>query len=115
MIRVSLTASGNLPGTCSIQGPGVRPGLAEDYASRQRPPTMRTIAVATKWPTRRSRFPLVVKYPVNVGINAEERAPSANRSRVRFGIRNPTTNASLIGCHEQARDHHFANQTGEPA
>src|SRR5262249_59261737 len=64
--------------------------------SAHRPPTVMIRAVATRFASRAaSCLFFVVRYSVNVGTNADDRAPSANRSRVRFGIRKPKLKASI--------------------
>ena len=53
-------------------------------------------AFSTLLPSRHaSSLPCRVRWRVKVGTNAALIAPSANRSRTRFGIRNATMNASI--------------------
>ena len=53
---------------------------------------------------------------MNIGTNAAESAPSANRSRVRFGNREADTKRVEDGARaEHRREHDFANQPGDAA
>ena len=57
--------------------------------SAQNVPTTRMIAVATRLARRAaSSLLLFARYSVKIGTNADDSAPSANRSLVRLGIRN---------------------------
>jgi hypothetical protein len=58
------------------------------------PTTIRTAVVTRLARTAASLRLFVLRYWVKVGTNADESAPSAKRSRVRLGMRNPSRNAS---------------------
>ena len=67
----------------------------EDHAQRAHAPTTMIIAVATRFARRAASSLLrVARYSVKVGTKALDSAPSANRSRVRLGMRKPSMNAS---------------------
>ena len=96
MILVILTASSNLPGTWRNPSANrwTRTGL-KMTPKMQNEPTSRISAVATKFDkTAASLRPFCAKVWVKMGTNAEERAPSANRSRVKLGMRKPNRKAS---------------------
>ena len=97
MMRVMLMASWNLPGSASSHPGASRPtstGL-NTVPSTHSAPTIRITAVPTRLESSAaSFFPLVARYSVKVGTKAEESAPSANRSRVRLGMRKPREKAS---------------------
>src|SRR5438270_2748966 len=97
MIRVITTASANLAG--SERKPVARTVTsagAKTTPSAQIVPTTTMSAVATRFASSTTSLRLrVVRYSVKVGTNADERAPSANRSRVRLGMRKPRLNASI--------------------
>ena len=97
MMRVMVMASSNFPGI------GGRPSRRQKRDQRRAnatpsahtAPTTRITAVPTRLASSAASLrPLVARYCEKVGTNAEESAPSANRSRVRFGIRKPSENAS---------------------
>ena len=97
MIRVIVIASANFPGS-AVSQPGAssftNAGLNVTPRTH-RMPTMRITAVPTRFArcaASSRRFP--ARYCEKVGTNAEESAPSAKRSRVRLGMRNPSENAS---------------------
>ena len=96
MMRVMRTASSNLPGTSAY--PGARrctsTGAKMMPAAHTTPTTMIS-AVATRLTSRTASSLLRwLRYSLKVGTKALDSAPSANRSRVRLGIRNPSMNAS---------------------
>jgi hypothetical protein len=97
MMRVSAMARENLPGSAVAQPGASSPtsaGLNTAPKMHTRP-TIRITAVAARLESSAaSFFPLVERYSVKVGTKAEDRAPSAKRSRVRFGMRKPRENAS---------------------
>ena len=96
MMRVSSTASSNLPGTCSNPGAISRTSCGvRTIPATHRAPTTSSRAVATTLDSSRAaRLSLPARYSVKIGTKAEERAPSANRLRVRLGMRIPSRNAS---------------------
>jgi len=90
MMRVSETVSSSLPGT-SAYAPAnaVVIGPAKTIPATTMSPVARSSALTTRFPSRQARSrPSFVSVRVNVGTNAALIAPSANRSRTRFGIRN---------------------------
>src|ERR1035438_542172 len=99
MMRVSSTASSNLPGTA--RNPGASRATScglKIMPSAHTAPTTRTSAVATTFESSAaSRFPLPVRYWAKTGTKAEEKAPSANRLRVRLGMRKAIWKASFEG------------------
>src|SRR5579885_3081270 len=96
MMRVMVTASSNFPGTAEKPGANRRTSAgAKIMPAAHRLPTSTISAVATRFARRAaSALPRVARYSVKVGTKALESAPSANRSRVRLGMRNPSMNAS---------------------
>ena len=94
--RVIFTASSNLPGTWRYPSAirWTRTGL-KITPKIQNEPTSKISAVATRFDkTAASLRPFWAKVCVKMGTKADESAPSANRSRVRFGIRKPSRKAS---------------------
>ncbi len=80
-------------------------------------PTTMISAVATRF-TRRAASSLLrlARYSVKVGTKALESAPSANRSRVRLGMRKPEHERVVDQARaEQPRHHAFAHQAGDAA
>ncbi len=96
IVRVMVTASSSFPGTSAKCGTSHRTSCgAKIIPAAHRLPTTIISAVATRFANRAaSSLVRVDRYSVNVGTKALDNAPSANRSRVRLGMRNPSMNAS---------------------
>ena len=96
MMRVIFTASSNLPGTWRNPSASKRTSVGLKMTpNTQTTPTIRISAVATRFErTAASLLPFCESVCVKMGTKAEDRAPSANRSRVRLGMRNPSRKAS---------------------
>ena len=97
MIRVIVTASSNLPGVFLNPGRNQRDQLRAQQNPEQADSSRQSQSepMATRFAsTRASSRGFVDRYCVNIGTKAAESAPSANRSRVRFGIVKPIRNAS---------------------
>src|SRR5262245_29418359 len=96
MMRVRLAVSADFPGMAA--NPGAIASTsdgASQIPSRQSPPTITAIALVTRLARRHAAAsPSRSKHCVNVLTNAAESAPSANRSRSRFGMRKAVMNAS---------------------
>ncbi len=92
MIRVHRTASSCLPGVSSNPSPSTptTAGAARTPISVIAP-TITSTAPITAFASRIAcSRPWLRSVSANVGTNAEESAPSANRSRSRLGMRKPT-------------------------
>ena len=95
--RVRKTVSSNLPGTARY-APANRPtrGSAKMMPRTTSAAVITMRPLITRFPRRHAdSFPAVVRWRVNVGTNALLIAPSANRSRTRFGTRKATLYASV--------------------
>ena len=88
MMRVSITVSSSLPGTAAyFAANAVVMGQAKTRPIATTASVANTRALITILPRRHARSrPSRVSVRVNVGTNAALIAPSANRSRTRFGI-----------------------------
>ena len=99
--RVSSVVSSSFPGTPANSFPDAMAwviGPANTTPRTTRTPVATSRALMTRLPSRQALSrPCVVRVAVNVGTNAAVIAPSANRSRRRFGTLNATLNASISG------------------
>ena len=100
MIRVNRVVRASLPGTAANSASTnalVICGANRMPMTTSTPVTIRS-AFITRLPSRQAAsLPFSVSVRVNVGTNAAVIAPSANRSRSRFGTRNATLKASICG------------------
>ncbi len=96
-MRVSSTVSSSLPGTAAKPpASNCTSGSAKTIARTTITPVTTTSALRTALPSRQARSrPSVARVLLKVGTSAALIAPSANRSRTRFGTRNATRNASI--------------------
>ena len=96
MIRVKTTVSSNLPSISAYPGKiNVTMLGAKTAPTAQIPATNGTISVVSRLENRfASSLPRLESVCENVVTNAADNAPSARRSRKRFGIRYAATNAS---------------------
>jgi len=95
--RVSSTVSSILPGTEANPAANARTshGAASQPIAHSANSTEPSVIMSWRPNAQASSSPRRCSISVNVGTNAEDIAPSANRSRSRFGIRNATLNASV--------------------
>ena len=97
MMRVSSVVSSSFPGVSANDGAKACViGEAKTIPISTSTPVIRRSAFTTRLPRcHAASRPSVVSARVNVGTNAAVIAPSAKRSRNRFGIRNATLKASI--------------------
>ena len=95
--RVSSVVSSSLPGTSANSGAmSAVIGPAKRMPRTDNVPVMTSSALMTRLPSRQAcSRPRVSRVRVNAGTNAAVIAPSAKRSRSRFGIRKATLKASI--------------------
>ena len=96
MMRVSSTVNSNLPGTRANPGASSRTncGLKTNPSTQTAPAaSVRAVATTCASSAASSAVP-VASASAKVGTKAEASAPSANRFRVRLGMRKPVRNAS---------------------
>ena len=96
MMRVSPTVSATFPGMAAKPGAIAATNVgANQMPSSVRAPTTSASPFTTRFASRHAACsPSRSKRCVNVVTNAAESAPSAKRSRSRFGMRNAVTKAS---------------------
>ena len=96
-MRVSCAVSSSFPGTrAKSPAYSATSGRAKTMPSTTSAPVVIARPFTTLLPRRHApAFPLSESSRVKVGTNAALIAPSANRSRTRFGTRNATTKASM--------------------
>ncbi len=97
MTRVSRTVSSILPGTLANPAAKARTshGVVSQPTTHSASSTTSSVDMSWRPRAHASASPRRSRTSVKVGTNADDIAPSANRSRSRLGMRNATLNASV--------------------